>query len=102
MEKANPPSKRNSTLVWDDRNANIQLEKRANILSICTIPQYRGQGISTEMIRRFQDILKLNGRIVCFLTVEIDNKKAIRFYIKNKFQLYKELSGVSQTYMIDI
>lgn len=62
------------------------------MLSICVLPEKRGSGIASDLIKRFEQNGKQKGREFCVLTVKKDNKRGINFYDKHgyKMKLQKE------------
>lgn len=75
----------------------VPVSERGDLLSICVLPEYRGNGLAQELISSYQDILLQNNRKLCLLSVDIKNSRGIRFYEKNGFVPYKEV-GQTRTY----
>lgn len=63
-------------------DSNQEEAKRASLLSICVLPEYRGQNISSELIRRFEEGCKDNQVTYYTLSVFKSNKRANAFYEK--------------------
>lgn len=61
---------------------------RIDLLSICVIPEYRGQKfrVSSRLIEQFCATGRQVGRQACILSVENENENAIRFYEKHHFE----------------
>jgi ribosomal protein S18 acetylase RimI-like enzyme len=55
---------------------------RARLLSIAILPEYRGGGCSSRLLRRFELTLKERAVQTLGLSVNSDNARAIRFYLK--------------------
>jgi ribosomal protein S18 acetylase RimI-like enzyme len=68
---------RSKTGVLDPRNA------RARLLSISVIPEMRGTGVASDLIRRFEEACAERGEARVGLSVYADNEGAIRFYEKS-------------------
>lgn len=69
-----------------------------DLLSICVLPEYRGSETANELMCNYQKALKKVGRSVCFLTVAVENSRAIRFYEKNGFVPSRALGNIAITY----
>ena len=70
-----------------------------DLLSICVLPEARGNGLAQQLMERYIEVMRRAGRKVCMLTVDIKNERAIRFYIRNGFVPYKEIPGQCRTYI---
>lgn len=52
--------------------------------------RFRGQGIGSELLKIFERVLRERGASAVQLSVDADNRRAIRFYERAKFQLIEE------------
>ncbi len=91
--------KRNSTRIFLPEFEGIPLDKRGDLLSICILPSYRGDGTSRTILERYHDALRQSGKLVCQLSVHGNNLPAIKFYEKNGYLKYKETRSQLRTYM---
>lgn len=69
-----------------------------DLLSICVIPEARGNGLANELMLKYLNILECKNRKVCYLTVDVENERAINFYLKHSFEPYKEIPNQCRTY----
>ena len=76
----------------------IQLTDKVDLLSICVLPQCRGNGMAQELINCYEDVLKEQKRKICILTVATDNGRGVHFYEKNGYIPYKEAKEQARTY----
>ena len=56
------------------------------MLSICVLPDYRGHGVSENMLHLFETLLRKEGVENYTLSVQKQNDRAIAFYRKHGFQ----------------
>ena len=73
--------------------------ERGDLLSICMLPDYRGVGVSGKLMDAFLDAMKSKGRKLCLLSVLSNNDRAISYYEKNGFILYRTRGEIGRTYM---
>lgn len=73
--------------------------ERGDLLSICILPEYRGVGVSGKLMSAFLDAMKSKGKRLCLLSVLSDNDRAISYYEKNGFILYRTRGEIGRTYM---
>ena len=73
--------------------------ERGDLLSICILPEYRGAGVSGKLMSTFLDVMKSKGKRLCLLSVLSDNDRAITYYEKNGFILYRTRGEIGRTYM---
>lgn len=77
-----------SKLKKDESNS---IEKHGgDLLSICVLEKYRGQGISIELVNRFENRLIENGQKEYWLSVYKTNQAAIKFYKKQGMKIESE------------
>ena len=60
-----------------------------DLVSICVLPEFRGKQCSGKMMERFVQNMKGLGRKVCLVSMHSDNKRAMTFYSKFGFKLYR-------------
>jgi len=70
----------------------------ADLLSICVIKRYRGQGISVELIKEFEKRVVAAGKKDLTLAVYQDNERAISFYKKMGYDIVCENSDEYKMY----
>lgn len=63
------------------------IPKRAHILSIAVLEQYRGQGLGREILTYFLNSIRKLGYLGVKLEVSIDNHKAIKLYEEFGFKI---------------
>lgn len=78
------------------------LVKRGDLLSICVLPEYRGNGSAVELITKYHTILKEHNREICILTVENSNDRGIAFYKKNGYCPYKAIGNSETTFFCSL
>lgn len=57
-------------------------DKKGDLLSICALPEYRGSGFAKSLIEEYEKRIREKGCIVCQLTVDPKNSRAVHFYKK--------------------
>ena len=77
----------------------IPKNEKGDLLSICTLPEYRGKGYAQQMIEEYLLRMKQHGRNVCLLSLSVSNKQALRLYERNGFTPYRKIGTTSITYM---
>ncbi len=90
--------KSESFQIIDEKYKNIPEQEIGDLLSICVVPDVRGKGLASELMLNYISTLKEKGRKVCFLTVDVNNERAIHFYQKHCFEPYKEIPNQCRTY----
>lgn len=78
---------------------NILNNERGDLLSICILPEYRGAGVSGKLMATFLEAMKSKGKKICLLSVLSNNDRAINYYEKNGFILYRTRGDIGRTYM---
>lgn len=83
------------------RGANNPVKAEADLLSICVLSDYRGQGVSVELVNQFENRVSSAGKKDITLAVYKDNERAIAFYKKmgysiagedgDEYKMYKKL-----------
>lgn len=73
--------------------------ERGDLLSICILPEFRGEGVSGRLMDAFLDAMKSKGKKLCLLSVLSNNDRAINYYEKNGFILYRTRGEIGRTYM---
>lgn len=73
-------------------NSNKPQDGEGDLLSICTLPSYRGSGASSVMVEKFEEGLKELSIDTYYLSVFSDNERARAFYEKCGFELFDENS----------
>lgn len=92
------PKKSVTSLVLEPEFNNMPPPDCGDLLSICVLPQYRGNGVANKLISDYQNALKQIGKSVCFLTVSTENHRGIHFYEKNGFVPFRALGDIAITY----
>lgn len=63
----------------------------AELLSIGVLPDYNGQGIGKELIKKFEEEAKNKGCSEMALTTDFDkNSKVLEFYKSTGYEIYYE------------
>ena len=76
----------------------VQYEKRngrAHVSSICTIPEYRGEGLALDNLQRIDTTIRNAGYKKLYLVTRDDNESAHRLYEKHGF---KEVGIIKEYY----
>lgn len=73
--------------------------KRGDLLSVCVLPEYRGEGYAQQLMEVFLDALKQNNRDLCLLSVDAKNSRARKYYERNGFEIYRTRGDEGLTYM---
>ena len=69
----------------DKKRVSYSAKERAEILSVCVSPAFRGTTVATDLMNAFLDEARHRNRKICGLTVIENNKRAIAFYEKMGF-----------------
>ncbi len=85
--------------IVDFSNEHIKNDKRGDLLSVCILPEFRGNNVSQQLMEAFLIAMKESGRELCLLSVRTDNNRAINFYERNGFKLYRVRGSEGRTYM---
>ena len=85
----------------NDSASRSKVKAEADLLSICVLSEYRGQGISIELLRQFENRVAASGKKDITLAVYQNNGRAIAFYQKvgyaiagedgDEYKMYKAL-----------
>lgn len=67
--------------------AHIDFENNTNWLGICVLDEYQNQGYGKELFTYLINYIKKNNIQNAKLTVDIDNWKALKMYLKNGFKI---------------
>lgn len=59
-----------------------KIKAEADLLSVCVLQTYRGQGVAVELVNQFEKRVKESGKKDLTLAVYQDNERAIAFYKK--------------------
>ena len=89
---------KSDTFILVNENLSFSKEEAGDLLSICVLPEYRGNGAAQQLIERYQEVLRANDKTICLLTVAIENGRGVSFYERNGFVPYKEVIGKVRTY----
>ena len=65
----------------------------ARLYSLAVLPEYRGQGVAEELLRRLLGAVKGQGFSVCSLEVRAGALKVQRLYERFGFSVWKYLQG---------
>lgn len=85
--------------IVDFSNEHIKNDMRGDLLSVCVLPEYRGKKYAQQLMDAFMNAMKESGMKLCLLSVKSDNDRAIHYYERNGFQLYRVRGEVGRTYM---
>lgn len=85
--------------IVDFSNEHIKDDMRGDLLSVCVLPEYRGEKYAQQLMVAFLNAMKESGRKLCLLSVKSDNYRAIHYYERNGFQLYRVRGEEGLTYM---
>lgn len=72
---------------------------RGDLLSVCVLPEFRGKKYAQELMESYLKALKINGRKICLLSVKQNNERAIRYYERNGFELYRTRGKEGYTFI---
>ena len=92
------PSQSDWTVV-NDKYEHILNNQRGDLLSVCVVPEGRGQGYAQGMMEAYLAAMKTHGCKLCLLSVKTDNLRARRYYERNGFELYRTRGEEGLTYM---
>lgn len=85
--------------ILDHSIDTVPVSEKGDLLSICTLPEYRGKGYAQKMMEEYLLRMKQHGRNLCLLSLSVDNDRALRFYERNGFTPYRKIGTSSITYM---
>lgn len=77
----------------------ISNKKRGDLLSVCVLPKFRGQGYAQKLMDSYLAAMKTSGREICLLSVKTANERARHYYEKNGFELYRTRGTEGLTYI---
>ena len=87
--------KKRGTVTLNELFCSFSHKDSGELLSICVLPDQRGSGTASQLVDHYTQVLVENGRRRCVLSVLCDNKRAIRFYEKKGFSLFKKIGDTS-------
>ena len=73
--------------------------ERGDLLSVCVLPDCRGKKYAQEMMELYLKQMKDAGRKLCLLSVRQENTRAIKYYERNGFELYRTRGTEGFTFM---
>jgi ribosomal-protein-alanine N-acetyltransferase len=73
------------------------LFEEAEIFNVAVPPEYRKQGFAKRLMTAFEEVVKSQGALVCFLEVRVSNLSALCLYQKFGY----EKIGVRKKYYAD-
>lgn len=82
--------KEDSGTVTDASVINMSADRKGDLLSICVLPECRGNGTAKQLISSYEKVLREAGRDLCLLSVELQNGRGVHFYEKQGYMLYKK------------
>lgn len=85
--------------IVDDKYDYITNAERGDLLSVCVLPDCRGKRYAQEMMELYLRQMKDSGRKLCLLSVRQDNVRAIKYYERNGFELYRTRGTDGYTFM---
>ncbi len=74
-------------------NLKFSIVRKAHVISIATLPEYRRRGIAKKLILTSFDLFRKADALEVYLEVRVSNHAAIRLYEKLGFEIKKELKG---------
>lgn len=92
------PSVGDWTIV-NDKYEYITNADRGDLLSVCVLPECRGKNYAQGMMELYLKQMKDAGKKLCLLSVKQDNSRAIKYYERNGFELYRTRGLEGFTYM---
>ena len=92
------PSEEDWTIV-NNKYEHITNAERGDLLSVYVLPDCRGKRYAQEMMELFLRQMKDAGRKLCLLSVRQDNSRAIKYYERNGFELYRTRGTEGYTFM---
>lgn len=85
--------------IVNDKYEHITNSDRGDLLSVCVLPDCRGKRYAQEMMDLYLKQMKDAGRKLCLLSVRQDNARAIKYYERNGFELYRTRGTEGYTFM---
>lgn len=92
------PSVSDWTIV-NNKYESIGNDKRGDLLSVCVLPECRGKQYAQGMMELYLKLMKEHGRKICLLSVKQDNTRAIKYYERNGFELYRTRGTEGYTFI---
>jgi ribosomal protein S18 acetylase RimI-like enzyme len=74
-------------IVSSPKELSYRKSKYFEINDMCVLPEYRSQGIGSQLIKRVEQLAKEQGYQRFFVGSYAQNSKAIAFYQKNGFEV---------------
>ena len=91
--------KKKYTYLVDPNILAFPKEECGDLLSICVLPNHRGDGTASQLLIEFEKELKNQNRKVCFLTVSNTNSRGIAFYKKNNYVPFRMVGKTETTFI---
>lgn len=85
--------------IVNDKYERYGNDQRGDLLSVCVLPEFRGKNYAQEMMEFYLKSMKASGRKLCLLSVKQDNSRAIAYYERNGFVLYRTRGTVGYTFI---
>lgn len=89
----------NDWTIVNNKYESLDNTQRGDLLSVCVLPKYRSTGYAQKLMEAYLKSMKNNGRKICLLSVKQDNKRAIKYYERNGFELYRTRGNEGYTYI---
>lgn len=89
----------NDWTIVNDKYEYLDNTQRGDLLSVCVLPKFRSKGYAQKLMEAYLKSMKNNGRKLCLLSVKQDNKRAIKYYERNGFELYRTRGNEGYTYI---
>lgn len=86
-------------IIINHKYEHIPNNEIGDLLSVCVLPEYRGQGYAQQLMDAFLSAMNRKGRKLCLLSVRTDNTPARKFYERNGFEVYRTLGSDVLTYI---
>ena len=95
-------SKKLTFQIIDHRLDNVPKTEICDIVSFCILPDYRGKGLSGQLIEAFLDSVRCQHKGFVTVTTWKSNKNAINFYMKHGFEKYRVINDIAYTFLLGL
>ena len=85
--------------IVNDKYECYSNDQRGDLLSVCVLPECRGKQYAQGMMELYIKSMKEHGWKLCLLSVKQDNSRAIHYYERNGFELYRTRGNEGYTFI---
>ena len=88
--------------IIDHRLDNVPKSEICDIVSFCILPEYRGKGLSSQLMDTFIDSARNQHEKYVTVSTWKGNQHAISFYKKKGFVKYRVINDTAYTFLLEL